>query len=89
MIYYFKVLRPWQWIKNTLVFIPYILGKNNYGVDVIEVILIFLIFSLFVSSTYIFNDIKDRDLDKLHPNKKHRPIASVDFYFYIIRILLN
>ena len=76
MIYYFKVLRPWQWIKNTLVFIPYILGKNNYGVDVIEVILIFLIFSLFVSSTYIFNDIKDRDLDKLHPNKKHRPIAS-------------
>jgi len=76
MTHYFKVLRPWQWLKNTLIFIPYILGKENYGADVIEVIYVFLIFSLFVSSTYIFNDIKDKDLDKLHPYKKHRPIAS-------------
>ena len=76
MTYYFKVLRPWQWLKNTLIFVPYILGKENYGADVIEVIYVFLIFSLFVSSTYIFNDIKDKDLDKLHPYKKHRPIAS-------------
>jgi 4-hydroxybenzoate polyprenyltransferase len=76
MTHYFRVLRPWQWLKNTLIFIPYILGKDNYGADVIEVIYVFLIFSLFVSSTYIYNDIKDKDLDKLHPNKKHRPIAS-------------
>ena len=76
MTHYLKVLRPWQWLKNTLIFIPYILGKEIYGADVIEVIYIFLIFSLFVSSTYIFNDIKDKDLDKLHPNKKYRPIAS-------------
>ena len=76
MTHYIKVLRPWQWLKNTLIFIPYILGKEIYGADVIEVIYVFLIFSLFVSSTYIFNDIKDKDLDKLHPNKKYRPIAS-------------
>jgi len=76
MTYYFKVLRPWQWLKNTLIFIPYILGREYYGADVIEVIYVFLIFSLFVSSTYIFNDIKDKDLDKLHPFKKYRPIAS-------------
>jgi len=76
MTHYLKVLRPWQWLKNTLIFTPYILGKENYGADVIDVIYVFLIFSLFVSSTYIFNDIKDKDLDKLHPYKKHRPIAS-------------
>ena len=76
MTYYFKVLRPWQWLKNTLIFIPYILGREYFGADVIEVIYVFLIFSLFVSSTYIFNDIKDKDLDKLHPDKKYRPIAS-------------
>ena len=76
MTYYFKVLRPWQWLKNTLIFIPYILGKENYGADVLEIVYIFLIFSLFVSSTYIFNDIKDKDLDKLHPSKKYRPIAA-------------
>ena len=53
MTHYIKVLRPWQWLKNTLIFIPYILGKEIYGADVIEVIYVFLIFSLFVSSTYI------------------------------------
>jgi len=73
---YFKILRPWQWLKNTLIFIPYILGKERYGADILEVINVFLIFSLFVSSTYIFNDIKDKGLDKLHPYKKNRPIAS-------------
>ena len=73
---YIKVLRPWQWIKNTLIFIPYILGVKNYGADILEVIYTFIIFSLFVSSTYIFNDIKDIDIDKLHPNKKFRPVAS-------------
>ena len=35
MTYYFKALRPWQWLKNTLIFIPYILGKEKYGSDVI------------------------------------------------------
>lgn len=76
MTYYFKALRPWQWLKNTLIFIPYILGKESYGIDALEVIYIFIIFSFFVSSTYIFNDIKDIELDKFHPSKKYRPVAS-------------
>ncbi|MEL0125345.1 MAG: UbiA family prenyltransferase [Alphaproteobacteria bacterium] len=41
-----------------------------------KIFYIFLLFSLFVSSTYIFNDIRDVKLDKFHPSKKHRPIAS-------------
>ena len=76
MTYYFEALRPWQWLKNTLIFIPYILGKESYGIEVLEVIYIFIIFSLFVSSTYIINDIKDIELDQLHPIKKFRPVAS-------------
>ena len=76
MVNYFKVLRPWQWIKNLVIFIPYILGSEDYINNLFETILIFIIFSLFVSSTYIFNDIKDVNLDKSHPTKKNRPIAS-------------
>ena len=78
MIKYFKVLRPWQWTKNLLIFIPYLLGTKNYGEDIFIVFSIFLLFSIFVSSTYIFNDIKDINLDKYHPKKKFRPIASGD-----------
>lgn len=78
MVKYFKVLRPWQWTKNLLVFIPFLLGSKDYGEDIFVVFSIFLLFSIFVSSTYIFNDIKDINLDKYHPKKKFRPIASGD-----------
>ena len=35
-----------------------------------------IIFSLFASTVYIFNDITDREADRAHPKKKERPIAS-------------
>ncbi len=73
---YISVLRPWQWIKNLIIFIPYILTKNSTNSDISNLIIIFFIFSVFVSSTYVFNDIKDVDLDRLHPTKKNRPIAN-------------
>lgn len=73
---YISVLRPWQWIKNLIIFIPYILTKNSTNSDISNLIIIFFIFSVFVSSTYVFNDIKDVDLDRLHPKKKNRPIAN-------------
>ena len=73
---YINVLRPWQWIKNLLIFIPYILSENSNNSDISNLIIIFFIFSAFVSSTYVFNDIKDVDIDRLHPKKKNRPIAN-------------
>ena len=73
---YIKVLRPWQWIKNLLIFIPYILSENSTDSDISNLVIIFFTFSVFVSSTYVFNDIKDVDTDRLHPKKKYRPIAN-------------
>jgi 4-hydroxybenzoate polyprenyltransferase len=35
-----------------------------------------LLFGLFSSAVYLLNDIKDAPLDRLHPTKRHRPIAS-------------
>lgn len=70
------LLRPWQWVKNLLIFIPLILSSKNFYDAFSGLLSSFVIFSLFVSSTYIFNDIKDIDIDKLHQTKKNRPIAA-------------
>lgn len=72
----FISLRPWQWTKNLLIFVPFLLTFELISPEIFNVVLVFLCFNLFVSSTYIFNDLKDAELDKLHSEKKNRPIAS-------------
>ncbi|MEL0309001.1 MAG: UbiA family prenyltransferase, partial [Flavobacteriaceae bacterium] len=73
---YIKILRIQQWSKNLIIFLPLTLLQEFETLLNIEIYLIFFSFSLLVSSTYIFNDIRDQDQDKLHPKKKIRPIAS-------------
>lgn len=77
IIDYLKVLRPQQWYKNLLVFLPLIfVGK------VLEWPLLWVTFLGFVSLcfcssfNYIINDIVDRKKDKAHPEKRTRPITS-------------
>tara|TARA_A100001011_G_C14322733_1_gene851740 strand:+ start:12859 stop:13734 length:876 start_codon:yes stop_codon:yes gene_type:complete len=72
----FKLLRIQQWIKNILLFVPILsvglFEKNLY----FNLTKSFIFFSLFVSGTYILNDLTDIESDKLHPTKNKRPIAS-------------
>jgi decaprenyl-phosphate phosphoribosyltransferase len=73
---YIKLIRPSNWIKNILIFIPFFLGKKysiQYSTDLI---LGFISFSLMASVGYIINDIRDIDKDRQHQHKKHRPLAS-------------
>jgi 4-hydroxybenzoate polyprenyltransferase len=76
-------MRPKQWVKNVFIFAPIIFSlaeKNSahmFQLDLIErSLLAFVLFSLSTGGIYIFNDILDRDKDRLHPEKKHRPIAA-------------
>ena len=73
---YLLVLRPWQWAKNLLIFIPFILTEDPISSFIYELIVAFFLFCLFVSGTYILNDIRDFSTDINHPQKKLRPIAS-------------
>lgn len=74
---FFQLYRVDNWLKNLLLFFPYFLDGGPYKLnDFLRVSLVFLLFSLFVSSTYIFNDLIDYESDKLHPFKKNRPIAA-------------
>ena len=76
---FIRLARPHHWVKNGFVFLPLfftpiLLNINNF----VMVALAALAFSFISSSIYIFNDYCDRDSDKKHPVKKHRPIASGD-----------
>ena len=79
---YFSIMRFSHWSKNIFVFVGLIFGGKLAG-PVNEVLLAigsaiggFFCFSLASSAVYIFNDIIDREADKLHPEKSQRPIAT-------------
>jgi 4-hydroxybenzoate polyprenyltransferase len=72
-----RTMRPLEWIKNLFVFAPiFFSGGASQTEKVAVVSLVFLAFSAMSSSVYIFNDVRDREFDRLHPAKRERPIAS-------------
>lgn len=74
---YLHLLRPHHWIKNLFLFAAPFFGGTILRYDVLILSLpVFLTFSLSASSVYIFNDIFDRERDRVHPKKRKRPIAS-------------
>jgi 4-hydroxybenzoate polyprenyltransferase len=72
-----KLLRPTQWVKNAFLFAPLIFSKHLFEPAYFWLeTLAFVCFCVLSSVIYILNDISDREVDKLHPVKRHRPIAS-------------
>lgn len=74
---YLKLLRPHQWVKNGFVFVGLIFGEAFSNLALLgQVALAALAFSLAASSIYVINDLADREKDRLHPVKRHRPLAA-------------
>jgi 4-hydroxybenzoate polyprenyltransferase/phosphoserine phosphatase len=74
-----RACRPYQWVKNLLVFVPLIAAHKFVSVDDwITGVLAFAVFSFSASAIYILNDIADIQSDRLHPRKRHRPFAAGD-----------
>ena len=80
-----KALRPQQWIKNGLVFLPFLFSvKVAWSLDnldpvpelALRLFLLLLAFCALSSGTYLLNDLMDRQADRQHPIKRNRPIAS-------------
>jgi 4-hydroxybenzoate polyprenyltransferase len=72
-----RELRPKQWLKNGLVFLGLVYALRFTDLDLIlRSVIAFLAFCAISSAGYIFNDIRDLELDKHHPTKRFRPIAS-------------
>lgn len=71
-----REIRPHQWTKNTLLFIPLLVSQSFSLAEFLSVCLAALAFSLGASSIYVLNDLLDLEADRSHPEKRFRPIAS-------------
>ena len=77
MVPVLKMLRPHQWAKNLLLVLP--AGAGHVALTPSFLAHLgggFAAMSLMASSVYIANDWLDVESDRLHPRKRHRPIAS-------------
>jgi len=107
---YIKLIRIYQWTKSGFVFLPFVfsdqaidLALNPFSEKSIQIymnlIQAFFAFSFVASSIYVLNDWKDKDLDRLDPKKRFRPIASgevspieaivIFFTLFILSFLLS
>jgi len=72
-----KIARPVHWIKNLSLFAAILLTGTLFEKGLFfDVVWAFIAFGFATSATYIFNDLLDVKLDRLHPTKKLRPLAS-------------
>lgn len=72
-----SALRPKQWTKNGLLFAALFFSMRFQELELwIKACEAFFAFCLFSSTGYLYNDLRDREADKLHPTKRRRPIAS-------------
>lgn len=72
-----RTLRPHQWVKNGLVYVPLFLSHRYRDVGLlVPSTLAFVSIGCCASAGYVWNDLRDRKADRLHPRKKDRPFAS-------------
>jgi len=72
-----KTMRPRQWTKNVFVFFALVFDKQMLQpVPLARTIAGFALFCLISSAVYIFNDLADIETDRMHPEKKNRPLPS-------------
>jgi len=70
-------IRPGQWTKNLFVFAGLLFGQRlDEPAAVLAAVATFVIFCGLSGGVYLCNDIVDRETDRAHPLKKHRPLAS-------------
>lgn len=75
--YLLREMRPWQWTKNLLLLAGVVFALEvDDPSQVLRAFAAAGIFCLLSSATYVFNDLRDIENDRVHPRKCRRPIAS-------------
>lgn len=73
---YVRVLRPHQWVKNVLVFVPLIAAHETHPWLYVVTAAVFVALSACASGTYLLNDLLDLPYDRQHTSKRQRPMAA-------------
>jgi 4-hydroxybenzoate polyprenyltransferase/phosphoserine phosphatase len=71
-----RAMRPYQWVKNALCFIPAIAARDFSLATWLGTLTIVVAFCFVASGIYILNDISDLAADRAHARKSRRPFAS-------------
>lgn len=72
-----RLMRPRQWVKNLFVFTGLLFSHAwDDSALVLRVVAAAVAFSFMASAIYVINDLADREADRRHPVKRHRPLAS-------------
>jgi len=72
-----KTMRPVQWTKNLIIFAGVIYSEKLFVSGYfLKSLSAFTVFCLLAGSVYIINDLADMERDRVHPEKKNRPLAS-------------
>ncbi|HWD90894.1 MAG TPA: UbiA family prenyltransferase [Verrucomicrobiae bacterium] len=72
-----ELMRPHQWLKNLLVFAPFLLAHKKVDALSVERLLsVFFCLSFAASAVYVANDLYDIESDRRHERKRNRPVAS-------------
>jgi 4-hydroxybenzoate polyprenyltransferase/phosphoserine phosphatase len=72
-----KELRPHQWAKNVLLFVPLYFSHQYTNLNLVfTAAMAFLSFSFCASSIYVLNDLVDLPSDRQHRSKRSRPLAA-------------
>jgi 4-hydroxybenzoate polyprenyltransferase/phosphoserine phosphatase len=72
----FKALRPHQWVKNLIVFVPIITSHQISFWPLLAGSAAFMALCLCASGGYVLNDLMDLDADRHHPVNRRRPFAA-------------
>jgi len=77
LVWIFASMRPAQWTKNFVVFAALIFSRNLLHGDLaLRSVEGFVVFCLLSGAVYLINDIADVDRDRLHTEKRNRPLPS-------------
>lgn len=85
----FRALRVSQWTKNGALLAPLLFARRaTVQQSLAHALAATVAFSLLASGVYVFNDWIDREKDRLHPEKRKRPIAAGHLSFGGATVLL-